>query len=251
MAVIHSAVMWRSPVGNSATGTRQVELKGYGKVNSPAFPHTVANEFVASRLADRLGLPVPAGALIPGDAEDEPLAWVSLAFTGETPPPVDPAAVAAAQPSMAAAVLVFDLLIANTDRHAGNLHYRGSNGLLYVYDHSHALLGTESAVPAYLDLMRDSFAIDGAIRGNRHCLLDHVATAALVQASIDEVCYSLKDPFLKRVSEEVRDLALVGADDAERLMAFLSHRRDNLKKLVADHHGEFKAIAPKDWGLGI
>jgi hypothetical protein len=94
------------------------EVRGVAKTNDVA-QFTIANEVVAARLGQALGLPIPAGVI----AEDGSgkLYYLSLdvSKTGHTLPPAHPPDVIASEPFLAAGAVIFDFLVANEDRHAG------------------------------------------------------------------------------------------------------------------------------------
>lgn len=251
---VNFAVFWRQTPLGGASGTREVQLKAFAKENGPGHPFVVANEFVASRLGHRMGLPLPPGTMIEAEDPAQQPAWVTVAFSKDVPPPVDPALVVREEPELAAGVLVFDLLIANFDRHAGNLRFKHDR--LDVFDHSHSLFGVNGRAQDNLKALRETFVLDGpALWGqqwNRHCLLDHLTNANHILNWADEVNYQLKERFLRQVCEEVVGLGLgIDEPDGEALFLFLSYRRDKLKKLIKDNQAEFTSVSPTTWGLGI
>jgi hypothetical protein len=243
---IYRAVAWKNPVGQGATGTYYVELAGYAKRNSPQQPYLVANEYVASRIGQLLGLPVPPGAIIEGQQAGE-RGWVTLAFAElkDQLPPANPSEVVKDLPQLAAGVFVFDLLIANTDRHPGNLSYLPSRKRLDVFDHSHALFGNQlGQIPAHLRSLQDDFAVDG------HCLLGLLSQPGDILGRVDDAERRVGDIFLREICREV-GAAGVGVTpiEATRLFNFLRHRRDNLRSLVDNHRYHFKSIPVDRWGL--
>lgn len=254
MQYVNFAVFWRQTPLGGASGTREVQLKAFAKENGPGHPFVVANEFVASRLGHRIGLPLPPGTMIEAEDPAQHPAWVTVAFSKDVPPPVDPSNVVQKEPELAAGVLVFDLLIANFDRHAGNLRFK--DGRLDIFDHSHSLFGVDGAAQDNLKVLRDAFVLDGPTlwgqKWNRNCLLDHLTNASHILNWADEVQYQLKERFLRQVCEEVVGLG-IGLDkaDGEALCLFLSYRRDKLKQLMKANQGEFTSISPSAWGLGI
>lgn len=255
MSNVYSVVAWKSPVGEGATGARHVELRGYAKANSADYPYTLANELLASRIGQVLGLPIPPGAVIQGEQPDTK-GWLTLSFSPQKLPPADPTEVVADLPRLAAGVFVFDVLIVNQDRHCGNLAYRSKLKRMDAFDHSHSLFGVRAGeIDDRLKRMKDEFAVQGnPITGeltySRHCLLDHLSEAKDILFWVDEIEALLKDRLIERWLEEVVDLD-VGLDqpDASRMRQFLSHRRANLRKLILDNQSEFGSVPAKDWGL--
>lgn len=249
---INFAVLWRTTPVGGASDTRVVHLKAFAKLNTATTPFVVANEYVASRLGLRLGLPLPPGTLIEPEQASGPPAWVTVAFSKDEPPPVDPVEVVQRAPDLAAGVAVFDLLIGNFDRHAGNLRLSGQR--LDVFDHSHALFGVDGDPVANLQTLREQFALDGptlwGVQWNRHCLIDHLTDVGSMQDWVSDVKDQLKDRFLRQVADEVAAIRVgINSAAADALVEFLSYRRDNLNEMLKNNQQEFPQIA--QWGLGI
>jgi hypothetical protein len=139
-AVIVEALAWGPPVGDGANGAQFVTLRAVVKRNHDNAPYHVANEYVASRLAALVGLPVPAGGLL--RAEDGDLAFISL-YAGkdtETRPPVIVKELIEDLPYPAARIVAFDSWIGNLDRHRWNLAYdRAASVPLVIFDHDDCL----------------------------------------------------------------------------------------------------------------
>jgi hypothetical protein len=186
--------------------------------------------------------------------DDGDIGWASLTFAprGEALPDIVPTEVIAQMPEVASMVLVFDLLTANVDRHAGNLAHIPPRRL-EVYDHSHALFHLAPDSCDYLRRIRERFLLDGAFstlgRTGRHCFLDHVTQPELLDGAIEHIRRVLTDETLKQVTEEVAALDLVTKDAATCLYICLRFRRDNLAKMVYNHRAEFRAIPEDGWGL--
>jgi hypothetical protein len=252
----HYVLVWKSQMPG-ASDTWLVEVEGYAKRNDASGPFCVANEYVASRIGQAMGIPVPAGAVVYGMNAGESPAWMTLAVTkaGEVPPPADGAEVVAAHPDKAAGIVVFDILIGNTDRHSQNLSFVSATKRLDVYDHSHAVLGDGGiSSKDRLDHLRDRLAIDGKAGAplawtNRHVLLDHLTNGQQLLAWMDEVPQMLGDRLLARVCEEIVELEVGVTDEqADGLNVFLTHRRDNIRTIVDANKGE---LTNMDWGIGV
>jgi hypothetical protein len=238
---IYEAVAWKSPAPG-ASDTRKVDLRGFAKLNSPAGPLCVANEYTCSRLGDRMGLPVPPGAVLRTDTGEK--AWVTLSFTASPLPPVNPRDVVALVPALAAEVVVFDILIANTDRHAGNLAFMRADKRLEVFDHSHALMGpgAGAGVTRY-----HGFAGDLGLAGNQ-CLLPHLTDARHVMAAIEKVETNLTDQVIRRICGEAKSLG-VGLSSSGPLADAIIIRRDNLRDLIQRESHQFRGIPATSWSV--
>ena len=126
---------------------------------------------------------MPPGCLLVSEAGAEAV-WVTLSYLPNRRllPDVDPGAVVAAMPEVAAGVVAFDFVIANTDRSASNLALVNgpvltpsgvqSRERLEVFDHSHAVVYTgQPTVAQYLASKQDEFII------GTHCLIGHLTSA--------------------------------------------------------------------------
>lgn len=251
---LYFARLWGDPVGRGASASRYVEIDGYAKSAVAGTPFVVVNEFVASRLGLAGGLPVPPGCLLVGDGAAEP-AWVTLSYLPERRflPEVDPREVVAAVPELAAGVVVFDFIIANTDRNSGNLALtRGpvltADGVqdrqrLEVFDHSHAVLyGVQVPIPQHLNARQDEFAI-----GN-HCLLAHVTSAEYLAAWADRLRRLLSDEIIRELCAEAVMIPGTLTDaDATALGNFLIHRRDSAGDALRAHASQFASVPADAW----
>lgn len=251
---LYYAKAWGDPVGRGASASRFVEIDGYAKKAAAATPFVVVNEFVASRLGSAAGLPIPPGCLLVGDGPGE-AAWVTLSYLPERRflPDADPGEVVAALPEIAAGVVVFDFIIANTDRNASNLALtRGpvltSDGVqdrqrLEVFDHSHAVLyGTQSPIAQHLNARKDEFSI-----GN-NCLLVHITSAKDLAAWAERLRRLLADEIIREIcAEAVMITGTLTDDDATALGNFLIHRRDSAGNALRAHAAQFRNVPADAW----
>ncbi len=123
------------------------DIGGIAKMNDES-PFTIANEVIAARIGQALGLPIPAGVIAEDAAKKLYYLSLDVSREGKTLPPVIPADFAREEPRLTAGCVVFDVLIANGDRNTSNL----SRDPAYtpprvsVFDHGHALLGTNPPI---------------------------------------------------------------------------------------------------------
>ena len=240
--------------GASRGGINQsvdAEVRGVAKTNDHA-GFTIANEVVAARLGQVLGLPVPAGVI----AEDSSgkLYYLSLdvSKTGHTLPPIHAPDVIGQEPFLAAGSVVFDFLIANEDRHAGNLSLDPAftPPRLSLFDHGHSLLGSRD--PQGTDRLEALKVTPGCLgpptnAGNRQALLDHVTSAAHVEAWTDRV-ERLPDYVVRDACVFVAGAGLnVPPHVADALEDWLCARRTSIRGLIETHRAEFTAVT--SWTL--
>jgi hypothetical protein len=245
---IYKTVAWGPAVGIGVSGTLFVHLSAVGKPNNPPNdPFTVANELVAAELGRLLRLPVPPGCVVL-DASGAPH-YASLDFnlTGNSLPPVIPAHfVAQLGEATAADIVVFDIFVANSDRHAGNLaaDYSVLPARYSLFDHSHCLFGGShhgTVGAARLGALSGALAITGPPFGNRHCLLDVIANDGLLRRMLERV-ESIPDYFIDSVAEATSEYG-VTSGDAQNLAAFLKTRRTTITQLIQSHKAAFSGIS--------
>jgi hypothetical protein len=173
----------RQRYGRSATNDAwELTHRSIAKQNSPESPYLIANEWIASQIACFLRLPVPPAALTRVGTGRKGL-FASLAFGGpdSEPDDVDPVACVRDLPNLCAGILFFDVLIANADRHIGNIRvdFPQAPRQIAIIDHDRALFGCwENEGAKRLSELRDRLGITGgSVTGqNRHCFLDLIKT---------------------------------------------------------------------------
>lgn len=201
-----------------------------------------------------MGLPVPPGAIVhaPGNALAE-YWFASLDFnlTGHSLPPVDVDDCVAQLPDLSTGLLLFDILVANCDRHAGNFavdFLAAGDPQMSVFDHGHALFGFIDGQGAQrLTVLRDRLGASGGsvTTGNRHCLLDVLNTSDHFVKWLDRIA-ALPDFFIEDRCRAALGLG-IGDSEASAAIDFLKFRRDNLRAVLNNHRPEFRGIVP--WSL--
>lgn len=180
-------------VGVGVTGARYVGVSGVAKLHTMG-RYTAANEWVCAELAKLLRVPTPPSFLSTSDGGALHFVSADFSLSREALPPIAPETVAGQQPTLSAIIVAFDALIANADRHNGNLASHPITSQLMVFDHSHALFGWDSVgsgIP-WLEAVRNDLGIlgrdpNGNGRGSRHCLVDHLASTADLCSSANRI----------------------------------------------------------------
>lgn len=241
--VLHRIFGINNPLGIGVTGVRQASATVYAK---PASGYIAANEVICGEIARFLGLSVPAFGLAHPGVRGQPVFFCSLDFnfSGQQLPPVNAAALAAALPTFLAGIIAFDCLVANTDRHAGNIAFDsrpGAQPAVVIYDHSHALLGhVFGAGTQRLRNLRDRLALnlDGQTGGNRHCLANYLTDAVLLVDWCDRAA-TIPRWWLSNLAKSVPGLTAIEMDE---VVEFLAHRTQNLRNILRTHLHQFPAI---------
>jgi hypothetical protein len=228
-----------------------VSIHAVAKRNGPKVPYCVANEVLCGEIGRFLGLPVPpSGVVYPPKGNDLFFASLDFNLTGNTLPPLNTTKCAQMLPELSAGVLLFDILIANSDRHGRNLSvdFSSKPPTMNVFDHGHAVFGSIAGeAVGRLDKLRDRLAISAGSRtaGNRHCLLDQIDTDAHFGDWLERIRL-IPDYVIEDLCAELPSL---GCTKVESTAArdFLEYRKRKLQEIVEENKAQFTGI--RSWGL--
>ena len=94
-------------------------VQAYHKRPWKESPYRIPNEYICTRLGDLIGLPVPPCVLTYCDVLGSPTIFSSLNFNVDKNnlPPIEPDCCVKHLPMLSSGVLLFDIWIANEDRH--------------------------------------------------------------------------------------------------------------------------------------
>lgn len=233
-------------------GAMQVTVSAVAKTNGPSAPYAMPNELICAELARFIRLPVPPSGIVRPSQPGQPLWFASMDFnlTGNSLPPVDLTRCWADLPNLSTGLLLFDILVANCDRHRGNfaVDWGVSPPQMSVFDHSHALFGyqTGQGVTRLADLKTRLGASGGSRTGaNRHCLLDVVSTDDYFGEWIERI-KALPDFLIDGLCQDAIELGASNSE-ADAAADFLKYRRDSLSTIIRDHRAEFSSIS--QWRL--
>ena len=250
-AAPYRLIQFGQQVGIGVAGSYYAQLSAVAKHNSGRAPYCLPNELICAGIARFLCLPAPPCCILHAPAAAQTHWFASLDFNlaGISLPPIDPAACVAQLPSLSWGVLLFDVLMANPDRHRGNLSLDTSSNppRLSLFDHSHALFG---AIPAQgsqrlLDL-RDALGLAGTPTvDNTHCLLDAL-TSDDDLGLWSERLRQLPDFYIEDACRSATGLGITDAE-AQDAIDFIKHRRDNHQGIIETHRHEFRGI--QQWSL--
>lgn len=157
-------------------------------------------------------------------------------------------------PDLCAGLLMFDLWVANCDRHGGNfsVDFLAKPLQMNIFDHSHALFGYAAGLGevrrnGLIDRLGISWTTNSPIDSgkHRHCLLDVINTDTHFYKWVDRV-QAVPDYFIEEVCQDAQPYGLTAAD-VSAAISFLKQRRDRLLPIMKAHHAEFTAI--KSWSL--
>lgn len=239
------------PLGAGVSEGLTVSIHAVAKKNGPKTPYCIANEVVCGEIGRFLGLPIPpAGVVYPPKGNDLFFASLDFNLTGNTLPPLNSTRCVQTLPDLSTGVILFDIFIANSDRHGRNLSvdFSSKPPAMNVFDHGHALLGSvANQAVARLEKLRNRLAISAGSRtaGNRHCLLDQINTDAYFGHWLERI--RLIPEYV--IEDLCGELPSLGCSKAEGVAAssFLKHRRLNLAQIVEENRTEFTGI--RSWRL--
>lgn len=147
MSVIYRITELGKPERGGMNAAVEACIGGVAKSNDEC-EFTIANEVIAARIGQTLGLPVPAGVIAEDPAKTLRYLSLDVSLEGKQLPPILTADFCRQEPRLAAGVVVFDVLIANGDRNATNLSSDPAfkPPRVSVFDHGHALFGTNPPI---------------------------------------------------------------------------------------------------------
>jgi hypothetical protein len=203
--------------------------------------YCVPNEHICAELARFLGLPVPPSGLVYKSGNDPEHFFASLNFNlcGGQLPPINPTICVKEQEFLCVGVILFDIFIANGDRHAANLSLDTSvsPARLAIFDHSHALFGARNGQGcARFVKLKDELGMAN------HCLLKAIPSDSHFGLWIDRIA-RLPDYLIDEVCDATVPLKMITLSEAAGAKEFLKQRRHKIKTLVEQNKKEFIAVS--------
>jgi hypothetical protein len=184
-------------------------------------------------------LPVPPGFIILDASQTAYYGSLNFNLTGVALPPIIPANFIASFQDQIGAILVFDIFIANSDRHPGNLSADNGNPASYnLFDHSHCLLGSGGPRTGLACL---AAATNSIVIAPNHALIGGIQSEVLLVQAIQKV-ESIPDYFIPSVVKEAAQYGLT-ADEENALTDFLQQRRHRLRHLIGNSKASFPGVA--------
>lgn len=242
--------------GNGGLGALGVQVYAFAKHNDKArAPYLIANETICSHLGRAIRLPFPASEIVTGG--NPPIKYfASLDFnnTGNSLPPIVSTQCVEKLPDLSTGLLLFDILVANLDRHANNINIDmgAQPPQMTAFDHSHALFGyIPNQGEARLKEKKDRLGISWRVAGqlgsgpNRHCLLDVINSDAFFDKWVKRI-KTIPDFLIEEVCLSAVELGLTFVE-AQCAVDFLSYRRDHLDEIINANRTDFTGI--KTWSI--
>ncbi|WP_010581963.1 HipA family kinase [Schlesneria paludicola] len=214
-------------------------------------PYRIPNEYVCSRLAELIGLPVPPCVITYSEDLGEKCIFSILDFNinRHKLPEIEPDKFVEHLPDIAAGVLLFDVWIANSDRHSENLTVDDISAptLCQVFDHDQALFGGNAGKGC--DRLTTLFLRLGITGGpvtgnNRHCLLNEIDSTEHFSKWANAI-WSTPDSVIERLLRDVLKFKLISHEECELGTKFLINRKNRLTEIIAEYRHEFTKVV--DW----
>jgi hypothetical protein len=172
-----------------------------------------------------IGLPVPPGVVVEGQAGEKAYLALRFGVKGQRPPPVILTDLATDEPRLAAGIVVFDAWVGNTDRHPENLAYVKDTMPVVIFDHERALLGDKRANA------ETRIANPAAAPPVTGPLVSLVTNAGHVVDWCDRIARLPLD-FILDVCREAEMLTELEHSLAEKAVTFLDDRRKHLPVIL-------------------
>jgi hypothetical protein len=238
---------WLSPVGDDPLNHFvAATMPVVAKRAAEEVPYLLINELVASALGSYLRLPIPPCSVSRDENGNLWLISLDFSLTGERLPPANPRLIVDDFPELAAGIIVFDVLIANPDRHVHNIaavHTEPKR--LHIFDHEQALLGfAHDYGTKRLQDAGGEFVIDGcALGGTGHCLRTSLKDTGPIVEWLTRV-ESLPRWYIAEAIDDARRYADITDREADALKKFLVQRKDVVRGLLrqAESLGAFPAV---------
>lgn len=232
----------------------EARVGGIAKTNEEA-PFTIANEIVAERLGQLLGLPVPAGVVAQDDEKVLHYFSLNVGQEGKDLPPIVAPDFCAEEEWLAAGIVVFDILIANGDRHRNNLSrdetFPDEPPRVSIFDHGTSLLGADPPTGRErLELLDNHLGCveDGAGLARTSCLLAEPLDVGMLGQWVQrvrEIPRFVIDDICRAIAETPR--LNVPTDQADFLAEWIATRASKLGDLICQNQQAFSSV--EEWGL--
>jgi hypothetical protein len=223
--------------------------ESYSKANSDESPYCVANEWICGRIAQYLCLPIAPFAILKPPRQRPYFASLGMTPNRMAPENGEPAVCMERFPDTCTGVLVFDILIANSDRQYRNVKVDtpGDPTWMRILDHERALLGCMPKDGKALlgSLWRRLGVSGGAVSlGTRHIYLDLVDNSELLFKWVLRV-KSIPEWYIDHACEYAESTG-INKSEQKAAARFLKYRKQHIDSLIVEHKDHFTGM--KFWG---
>jgi hypothetical protein len=212
----------------STSGALYVDVRAVAKRNSPVSPYCVANEYVAAEIAKLLQIPISPCGILEDEAGTRWYAELAFSKEGEPVEAADPLVCVECFPDLCAGITLFDIYIANGDRHSRNIFLDEPNKDIRVFDHELALLGGTAGQG---EGRLTGTVVDSPAVGE-HCILPALSKDSRYQSEWIAKIRELRDSDLDAMCRRAGIFGLTELE-IDALAGFLKERRGRLPGLIA------------------
>lgn len=236
--------------GINADRTYLVKTEAVGKSQWLESPYLIANEWIAGQITQFLCLPVPPFAVVQKKSLATAM-FTSYSFEGDsTPDDVDPQILYERFPFECTGIVLFDILIANCDRHGGNLKVDkpGAPRDFYLIDHERALfyIYKGEGIKRLKSREKRLGVTDGSeSRDEWHCLVELLDSVDHITCWVKRV-QDIPDWFIDEICDAMWKVS-VSKQECAAVKEFLKRRRDSIGELIVANEKRFPGI--KNWPL--
>ncbi|MFL5327759.1 MAG: hypothetical protein ACJ8C4_02490 [Gemmataceae bacterium] len=232
-----------------------VTAQSIARANSDISPYLLPNEYICGTIGVFLGLTIPPFAIMRKSRRSKPM-FASLHFGRGDAAPNDaiPERCWGSDPKTCTGIMLFDILVANSDRHSGNI--KVDNPIepkqIRVFDHDRALLGIEQndghrQVFRRLKELKNRLGISkGSKSGGNECCFLPVANTSQYFAHWLNRINQIPDWFIDDTCKSAVGLGITSRV-ANAAAEFLKYRKANEGSIIDRHRDCFPNI--RDWGL--
>lgn len=207
-------------------------------------PYLLANEWICSNIAWYLRLPVPPFALMRTGGSARFFASLDFGKKNSVTPDMIPERVAKKLPDLATGIVLFDILIANPDRHEGNLKVDNPDNPEHVevFDHDYALLGhlRGKGIERLTHVSTRLGLSSGLSNNNLHKIARELTSTEHFLVWMSRIS-AIPAQFIDSICDEVRPLNVL-VEEVEMAAKFLNDRTQGLAHIVRQNLEFFSKI---------
>jgi hypothetical protein len=201
-------------------------------------PYCIPNELICGKLGAFLGLPVPPFAITYFNKTPY-FSQLNFNSNKDELPAVEAEICVKSLPDLCTGILLFDILIANEDRHDENVAVDSITKptQIMVYDHEQALFGGGGnliGIPR-LDKLRERLGMSGgSVTGGNACCFLHTLNTVQYFGKWRGRIWDIPDWFIGVTCDDAIGLGIT-QQEANKAKDFLIYRKNNLSRIIKDH----------------
>ena len=221
------------------------------KIGDRDSKYCVANEMICASIGTYLMLPIPPFAVTHSVDGRYFFSSLDFNFDREQLPPIMPDLCGRELKNECAGIVLFDILIANEDRHDKNLAVDevSKPTAIRAFDHGNALLGgggNSMGIPRINELIFRLGITGGSVTGGRtHCLLMQIDDPKYFTPWLHRID-SIPEWYIDNACEVALPYGLSRKESSE-IKTFLKYRAHNMRELMQKHKTAFTEITDKKW----